>query len=141
MTAARPTPPIARPVMGTAEADEMTQLAFRTGLPGQAGGLIVAVSLSLFAFSTILGWAYYGEKSLEYLFGMKAMMPYRIVFIAAIFGGSIGRLGVVWLLSDIMNGLMALPNLIGLLFLSGIIVTETRSSFERTGRMVDRGVS
>jgi len=127
--------------LGTADGAEMTQLAFRTGLPGQAGGLIVAVSLSLFAFSTILGWAYYGEKSLEYLFGMKAIMPYRIIFIVAIFGGSIGRLGVVWLLSDIMNGLMALPNLIGLLLLSGIIVAETRSYFDRVGRRVDKGVS
>ncbi len=125
---------------GSADGAEMTQLAFRTGLPGQAGGLIVAVSLSLFAFSTILGWAYYGEKSLEYLLGIKAIVPYRVVFIVAIFGGSIGRLGVVWLLSDIMNGLMALPNLIGLLFLSGIIVSETRSYFERIGRQVDRGV-
>ena len=88
----------------------------------------------------MLGWAYYGEKSLEYLFGIKAVMPYRIVFIIAIFGGSLGPLNVVWLLSDIMNGLMALPNLIGLLLLSGVIVSETRSYFERIGRMVDRGV-
>jgi AGCS family alanine or glycine:cation symporter len=117
---------------------ELTQLAFRTGLPGQAGGLIVAVSLSLFAFSTMLGWAYYGEKSLEYLFGIKAVTPYRVVFIAAIFAGSIGTLDVVWLLSDIMNGLMALPNLIGLLFLSGVIVQETRSYFERIGRAIDQ---
>lgn len=124
----------------TAEADEMTQLAFRTGLPGQAGGLIVAVSLSLFAFSTILGWAYYGERSLEYLFGLKAILPYRIIFILAIFGGSIGTLNTVWLLSDIFNGLMALPNLVGLLFLSGIIVSETRSYLERTRDTVDRGV-
>jgi len=116
---------------------ELTQLAFRTGLPGQAGGLIVAVSLSLFAFSTMLGWAYYGEKSLEYLLGVRAVMPYRIVFILVIFLGSIGTLDVVWLLSDIMNGLMALPNLIGLLLLSGVIVAETRSYFERIGRSID----
>ena len=118
---------------------ELTQLAFETGLPGRAGGLIVAFSLSLFAFSTMLGWAYYGEKSLEYLLGVKAVMPYRVVFIAAIFVGSIGTLDVLWLLSDIMNGLMALPNLIGLLLLSGVIVAETRSYFERVGRSVEPG--
>jgi AGCS family alanine or glycine:cation symporter len=116
----------------------LTQLAFRTGLPGQAGGLIVAISLSLFAFSTILGWAYYGEKSLEYLLGVKAVMPYRLAFIAAVFAGSLGPLNVVWLLSDIMNGLMALPNLIGLLLLSGIIVAETRSYFQRIDRADER---
>jgi AGCS family alanine or glycine:cation symporter len=66
-------------------------------------------------------------------------MPYRIIFIFAIFVGSIGRIGVVWLLSDIMNGLMALPNLIGLLFLSGIIVAETRSYFERIAHRVEKG--
>jgi AGCS family alanine or glycine:cation symporter len=116
----------------------LTQLAFRTGLPGQAGGLIVAISLSLFAFSTILGWAYYGEKSLEYLLGVKAVMPYRLAFIAAVFAGSLGPLNVVWLLSDIMNGLMALPNLIGLLLLSGIIVAETRSYLQRIDRADER---
>ena len=98
------------------------------------GGLIVAVCLSLFAFSTILGWAYYGEKSLEYLLGIKAVLPYRLVFIAFIFLGSLGTVRFVWLSSDIMNGLMALPNLIGLLLLSGIIVTETRSYFQRVDR-------
>ena len=121
-----------------ADGPGLTQLAFRTGLPGQAGGLIVAVSLSLFAFSTILGWAYYGEKSLEYLLGVKAVMPYRLAFIAAVFAGSLGPLNVVWLLSDIMNGLMALPNLIGLLLLSGIIVAETRSYFQRIDRADER---
>ena len=121
-----------------ADGPGLTQLAFRTGLPGQAGGLIVAVSLSLFAFSTILGWAYYGEKSLEYLLGVKAVMPYRLAFIAAVFAGSLGPLNVVWLLSDIMNGLMALPNLIGLLLLSGIIVAETRSYFQRVDRADER---
>lgn len=113
----------------------LTQTAFRTGLPGEWGGLIVAVSLSLFAFSTMLGWAYYGEKSLEYLLGEKAITPYRLLFIAAIFGGSLGTIDFVWLLSDILNGLMALPNLIGLILLAGVIVKETRSYFERVGRL------
>ncbi len=117
----------------------LTQTAFRTGLPGQWGGLIVAVSLSLFAFSTMLGWAYYGEKSLEYLLGVKAVTPYRLVFVTAIFLGSLGTIDFVWLLSDILNGLMAVPNLVGLILLAGVIVTETGSYFQRVGRLGDIG--
>ena len=115
----------------------LTQTAFRTGLPGQWGGLIVAVSLSLFAFSTMLGWAYYGEKSLEYLLGVKAVTPYRLVFVTVIFLGSLGTIDFVWLLSDILNGLMALPNLIGLILLAGVIVSDTVSYFQRVGRLDD----
>ena len=113
----------------------LTQSAFQTGLPGEWGGLIVAVSLSLFAFSTMLGWAYYGEKSLEYLIGEKAVTPYRLLFVTVIFLGSLGTIDFVWLLSDILNGLMALPNLIGLLLLAGVIVKETTSYFQRVGRV------
>ena len=113
----------------------LTQAAFRTGLPGQWGGIIVATSLSLFAFSTMLGWAYYGEKSLEYLLGVRSVTPYRLIFVTVIFLGSLGTIEFVWLLSDILNGLMALPNLIGLILLAGVIVTETRSYFKRVGRL------
>ena len=109
----------------------LTQLAFREGLPGEWGGYIVSTSLALFAFSTILGWSYYGEKSIEYLFGERAILPYRLVFIGAIFFGAVRSLTFVWTLSDVMNGLMALPNLIGLLLLSGVIVRETRAYFRR----------
>ena len=107
----------------------LTQRAFAMGLPGQWGGIVVAVSLALFAFSTILGWSYYGEKSLEYLLGTGAVLPYRIAFVMAAFLGSLGTIEVVWLLSDVLNGLMAIPNLIGLLLLSGLIVRETRAYF------------
>ena len=103
--------------------------------------LIVAVSLSLFAFSTMLGWAYYGEKSLEYLLGVKAVTPYRLVFVTVIFLGSLGTIDFVWLLSDILNGLMALPNLIGLILLAGVIVTDTVSYFQRVGRLDDVGLA
>jgi alanine or glycine:cation symporter, AGCS family len=96
----------------------LTQLAFRDGLPGMWGGWVVAASLAMFAFSTILGWSYYGEKSVEYLFGIRAVLPYRILFVVAIYFGAVYSLGFVWTLSDVMNGLMALPNLVGLL-LSG----------------------
>ena len=111
----------------------LTQYAFAHGLPGQWGGWIVAVCLSMFAFSTMLGWSYYGEKSVEYLVGERFILPYRILFIVAIFFGAIRSLDFVWGLSDVMNGLMALPNLVGLLLLSGVIVKETRDYFKRTG--------
>jgi AGCS family alanine or glycine:cation symporter len=104
----------------------LTQLAFREGLPGAWGGWVVALSLTTFAFSTILGWSYYGEKSIEYLLGERVIVPYRLLFIAAAFIGTVRSLDFVWGVSDVMNGLMALPNLIGLLLLSGVIARETR---------------
>ncbi|HVS32098.1 MAG TPA: sodium:alanine symporter family protein [Thermoanaerobaculia bacterium] len=115
----------------------LTQMAFRDGLPGNWGGWVVAVCLSMFAFSTILGWSYYGEKSIEYLLGERSNLPYRILFVIATFFGAIYNLEFVWTLSDLMNGLMALPNLIGLLLLSGVIVAETRGYLSRTKELED----
>ena len=103
----------------------LTQLAFRSGLPGTWGGWLVATSLSMFAFSSMLGWSYYGERCVEYFLGTRAIVPYRLLFIIAAFLGTLYSLKFVWTLSDLMNGLMALPNLIGLLLLSGVIVRET----------------
>ena len=111
----------------------LTAAAFSAGLPGEWGGYVVTVSLTMFAFSTILGWSYYGEKSIEYLMGEKAILPYRVAFIVAIFFGATKSLDLVWGLSDVFNGLMALPNLVGLLLLSGVIARETREYFKRTG--------
>ena len=108
----------------------LTQQAFTLGL-GAWGGAVVAVSLAMFAFSTILGWSYYGEKSVEFLLGAWAVKPYRVLFVFATFFGTIRSLDFVWTLSDVMNGLMALPNLVGLLLLSGVIVAETRSFLAR----------
>lgn len=112
----------------------LTQAAFREGLPGTWGGWLVAISLSMFAFSTILGWSYYGEKSAEYLFGERVVTPYRVLFVAAAFVGSMLKLDLVWTLADVMNAMMALPNLIGLLLLSGVVATETRRYFAGGGR-------
>jgi AGCS family alanine or glycine:cation symporter len=109
----------------------LTQWAFRHGLPGSWGDWIVAVSLSTFAFSTILGWSYYGEKSIEYLLGESVIVPYRILFVAMAFLGTVRSLEFVWNVSDVMNGLMALPNLVGLLLLSGVLVRETRAFLGR----------
>ena len=90
------------------------------------GAPILTIGLATFAFSTTLGWSYYGERCVEYLKGKKWMLCFRIVYIATIFLGSVISLGLVWNIADCMNALMAIPNLISLLCLSGIIVHETR---------------
>ncbi|RMF74502.1 MAG: sodium:alanine symporter family protein [Acidobacteria bacterium] len=107
----------------------LTQQAFDSGLPGGLGPAFVALSLAMFAYSTMLGWCFYGERCIEYLFGARAILPFRIVFVAAVYVGAVRSLDLVWTLSDAMNGLMALPNLVGLLVLSGTIVRLTRSYF------------
>lgn len=104
----------------------MTGQAFGHGLPGELGPWIVTVALIMFAFSTLLGWCYYGERNVERLFGRKWVMPYRVLFSLIVYVGCTSELQIVWTISDIMNGLMALPNLIGILILSGLIVRETR---------------
>jgi len=110
----------------------LTTQAFSTGLPGNSGGVIVAISLALFAYSTLVGWSYYGEKALEYLFGSsKFVFAYRIVWVIAAFVGAITSLDTVWAVADVFNGAMAIPNLIALIGLSGVVVAETRDYFGR----------
>ena len=110
----------------------LTTRAFSTGLPGTWGGSIVALALTLFAFSTILGWSYYGEKALEYLVGnTRFTRRYRIVWVAATFVGAVTSLEVVWAVADVFNGAMALPNLIALVLLSGVVVRETKDYLGR----------
>lgn len=103
----------------------LTRSAFDIGLPGNSGGFIVSFGIILFAYSTILGWAYYGEKCMEYLLGVRALLPYRLVYSLCVAVGATVKLELVWNFADVMNGLMAIPNLIGLLGLSGVIVAET----------------
>ena len=105
----------------------LTSLAFSLGMPGTWGGLIVTISIVFFAFSTLLGWAYYGERNMDRLFGRRAVAPYRVAFVAAIFVGAVTELETVWTFADVANGLMALPNLVGLLLLSGLVARETRA--------------
>jgi AGCS family alanine or glycine:cation symporter len=109
----------------------LTYMAFETGLPGP-GGLIVTTGLILFAYSTMLGWAYYGEECIEYIMGLKARMPYRCLFCFAIAMGSFQKIDLVWNFSDIMNGAMAIPNLIGLLGLSGTALKMTRDAIDKS---------
>ncbi len=108
----------------------LTTAAFNEGLPGP-GGIIVAVGVLLFAYSTILSWEYYGERCAEYLFGSKAIMPYRVIWIPFILIGAIGGLVTIWDIADTLNGLMAIPNLIGLLGLSGVIIKLTKDYFSK----------
>jgi AGCS family alanine or glycine:cation symporter len=103
----------------------LTKSAFDIGLPGNSGGFIVSFGIIFFAYSTIVGWAYYGEKCMEYLAGVRALLPYRLVYSLSVAVGATVKLDLVWNFADVMNGLMAFPNLIGLLGLSGVIVTET----------------
>jgi len=114
----------------------LTAKAFAIAIPGTIGGLdiggiIVTISLVFFAYSTILGWSYYGEKAFEYLFGLKFIHGYRVVFIAAVVFGAVTKLDIAWAFSDIMNGLMAAPNLIALIGLSGVIAAETTRYFSQ----------
>jgi alanine or glycine:cation symporter, AGCS family len=102
----------------------LTQVAF--GDFGILGGIVLTVGLLTFVFSTILGWSYYGEKAAEYLLGSRAVMPYRCLWVASVMIGSVTTLRAVWSFADIMNACMAIPNLISLIFLSGVIVAETR---------------
>ena len=96
---------------------------------GYTGNMIVAIATALFAYSTLIGWNYYGEKAIEYLLGERAIKPYRVVFTVAVMIGALMSLDFVWNFSDLTNGLMAIPNLIGLLLLSKIIKSETDRYF------------
>ena len=107
----------------------LTTLAFNTAIPG--GGIIVTIGIVLFAYSTILGWAYYGERCLEYLAGTKPILAYRLVWVVFVVIGAIGGLEFIWSLADTLNGLMAIPNLIGVLFLSGTVFKLTKEYFSK----------
>ena len=104
----------------------MTESAFTMAFPA-FGSILLLVGLVLFAFPTILGWNYYGERCVEYLMGVKAILPYRIIFICLIACGPFLKLEEIWVLADIVNGLMAIPNLIALIALSGVVVAETKA--------------
>jgi AGCS family alanine or glycine:cation symporter len=103
---------------------ELTQAAF--GDLHTMGPVVLVFALVTFVFSTIVGWCYYGEKAAEYLLGRKAVLPFRILWVGFVFVGATLPLETVWNFSDMANGLMAVPNLIALLMLSGLIARETR---------------
>jgi alanine or glycine:cation symporter, AGCS family len=105
---------------------ELASRAFNTGLPGP-GGYLVLMGLTLFSYTTMLTWNFYGEKSWEYLFGKGIVVPYRLIFLGFLFVGAIGGLTLIWDVADTLNGLMAAPNLIALLALSGVLMKEKNS--------------
>jgi AGCS family alanine or glycine:cation symporter len=103
--------------------------AFSTGLPGTWGNLVVTISLVLFAYSTVIGWSYYGETGIVYLLGPKAVLPYKIAWLVFIYLGAIGSLHLVWDIADTLNGLMAIPNLIAVLASIGLLRRLIREFF------------
>lgn len=112
------------------EGAPLTQAAFASVF-GQPGALALTISLVLFAYTTILGWSYYGERCIEFLFGTNSILPYRLVFVTMVALGGFLKLDLIWTIADIVNGLMALPNLIALLALSPVIIKETRQYFRK----------
>ena len=98
---------------------------------GAIGSAFIALAILLFAFSTVLGWSHYGTKAFEYLFGTKATMIYKIIFVAFIMVGATMQLDLAWDLSDTFNGLMAIPNLIGVVALSGLVRKITKNYIDR----------
>jgi AGCS family alanine or glycine:cation symporter len=108
----------------------MTSYAFSTVL-AEAGSYIVAIGLIFFAFTTVLGWNYYGERCIEFLLGVRGILPYKILYILIVASGAFLTLDVIWVLADIVNGLMAIPNLIALLALRKVISAETRQYFKK----------
>ena len=120
-----------------------TTAAFRAGLPAMplVGELIVTIGLIFFAFTTILGWNYYGERCTEYLFGVKGIKTYKYIFIALIAIGPFLKLQLIWTVADIVNGLMAIPNLIAIIGLSGVIASETKQYFEELKEKQDKQIA
>ncbi len=114
----------------------LTSAAFEAALPG-FGGVIIAVSLAIFAFTTIIGWSYYSERSLQYLFGTSIIMPFRAVWSLAAIVGATVKLGFIWLLADTLNAMMAIPNLVALIVLSPIVFAVTKEFFNTRGKSED----
>jgi AGCS family alanine or glycine:cation symporter len=120
----------------------LTAAAFEVALPG-VGSYLVTIALAVFAFTTMLGWAFYSEKCIEYLLGVKAITPFRVLWALAALVGAVGNLGLIWIIADTLNAMMAIPNLIALLALSPIVFRLTKeywvngSSAEQANRSAD----
>jgi AGCS family alanine or glycine:cation symporter len=116
--------------VGLLSGAELTSQAFMTVF-GDIGGKFVAIAIMLFAFTTILGWSYYGERAVTYLFKSKAVVPYKVIFVLVIMVGCVSGLSLVWDISDTFNGFMAVPNLIAITFMSSQVVTMIKDYKER----------
>ncbi len=115
--------------IGTQGDTSLNAAALGTVFTQKGGAIIIAVGLALFAFSTVLGWSLYGTRCCEFLFGHKAIKPYQIIFVIVVFVGATMKLDLAWSIADTLNGLMAIPNLIALVALSGVVVRETKRHF------------
>lgn len=113
---------------------EMISKSFATVFGGHIGALIVAVSIGLFALSTVLSWSLYGSRCVEYLLGNRGMRVYQVIFVVMVAAGALIELDVAWVLAEALNGFMAIPNLIALIALSGVVVKLTREHFQK-GRL------
>ena len=113
---------------------ELTSQAFMQGLPGDWGGHMVTLVVALFGFSTTIGWAFYGETGFAYLFGVGSTRVYRLAWVAAVFVGAVGGLEAVWAISDTMNALMAIPNLVAVLGSTVLVQQRMREFFASQGR-------
>lgn len=109
---------------------EMTASAFTHNI-GPMGGLIVAFSSALFGYSTLLGWYYYGEQCMRYIFKDKIVLPYKIIYVTLVFVGSVVSIELVFIVGDIANAFMALPNLVALFVLSGVVAKTTKDFFNK----------
>ncbi|MDP2983877.1 MAG: sodium:alanine symporter family protein [Candidatus Latescibacter sp.] len=125
---------------GSLTGAKLSAASFNHLFGSNIGGVVSAVSLALFAYSTVLGWCYYGEKAIEYLFGSAHMKTYRTVYVGFVFIGSVVKLESVWCFADIMNGFMALPNLFALVFLAGTIKALQKDYFDRFLPETERAV-
>jgi AGCS family alanine or glycine:cation symporter len=118
---------------------ELSARAFATGLPGTWGHVVVTTGLVLFAYSTIIGWSYYGETGMVYLFGAKAAIPYRLAWLVFIYLGAVGSLHLVWDIADTLNGLMAIPNLVSVLLSLPLLLRLKREFFAARATAAHRG--
>jgi len=119
------------PIWETGEAGaSLTALSFDNALPNGWGEAIVSIALAIFAFTTILGWSFYGEKCFQFLFGTRSIMIYRVLFVLAIPVGALAQLGFIWLMADTFNAMMAIPNLIALALLSPVVFKLTKDYFD-----------
>ena len=114
----------------------LVQEAFKTNFMGDFGYTFIAICLLFFAFSTIIGWYYFGETNIRYLFGAKGLLPYQLIVVLCIFAGSLLKIELVWELTDFFNGIMVIPNLIALLLLSGKVAQLLKEYNE--GKPFDR---
>jgi AGCS family alanine or glycine:cation symporter len=109
----------------------LSAAAFESAMPG-FGGALLTIALVVFAFTTILGWSYFGEKCWEFMVGTRAIWPFRVIWVLAVPFGAVAQLDFAWLLADTLNGLMAIPNLISLILLSPVVIKLTKEYFART---------